>query len=964
MDTTPLWTLLPLAAALFLALILLGRSSTWSDPVSIRTEQPTKEYQQEVDTTEKHFTSRALVFLTTHYLKILLTGLFLSLLLFLSFTASAQLTGEITLEADQSIRPFYFLHSLREFLRDNYAQISSASNLLCGLLALAFTTTAAIRQSSTRLNFSLLWIFISLAGSAQWMISGKSQISTGIALYLCATIGFFVWSKGAQQTISMDLSKKRSIPLRLEVILVILVLALATFGRIYSLKSIPYGIEGDEAKWTAEIVAVGIRNEPDKLGIYHRDALPVSFFMQTIFHKILGPSIIAARFEVAFFSILATFIFYLLLRQVTIAPLSLLAAWLLSASIFDISVSRMAHVENHVKIWVILTLALLAWAVKTKRWYVYAGSGIALAISLLTYDTAWPLVLVAFLITTLEARQQKDQTANTLRNLIALLTPSILISPQLIPYIADRMDYYNFSGRQADLSALWMYFTSVVSSWYVEIFHDFSYNRTGALLNAFLLPWMTFGLAAVLATPRRRLSFWTLIWALLFIIPIPVAAYSPFGRIYYPALPAVYTLAAIGMYLFGRSSLRALGNEFRPLLITISLLVLIWIPLSNLYIYFNEVYDYESDKIRREIAELAGNAASPDALIILASIPNTDEPLNYESQMIELFMLRNIPKELIKDSYKYVALNDVLPSLPNLSGRPNLSILLDKSIPAGRPQRNDLSEALRKCYPQALWVEGIFVDRVDINAEALASPTCISARLSLESNSANTIHWQLEKGTASKITLKCEDQQNIHRLIQAETLPLTPGWNIETAVAPNWAGTGFLMDNFGSHPITFEFDLQEGNPLYLWVRYYKRIIDNSPAQFTINGQTLFFGQIPNEKINQWSWERVGPFNIPAGTHVITLDRPYNDNPQEFMAIFVDELTITTDVNFLPSNDLNQYLVTETTSFSQEQTQGYLVPEFEPGSYICSLEAFSKKSLVDAFGHSPLKSNFINFVIAP
>ena len=90
--------------------------------------------------------------------------------------------------------------------------------------------------------------------------------------------------------------------------------------------------------------------------------------MQTPFHKLFGPSIFIARFEVAFFSIIATLLFYLFLRRITNIPLALLSAWLLSASIFDISASRLANVESHVKLWPILTLLLLAWAINSPRW--------------------------------------------------------------------------------------------------------------------------------------------------------------------------------------------------------------------------------------------------------------------------------------------------------------------------------------------------------------------------------------------------------------------------------------------------------------------------------------------------------------------------------------------------------------------------------------------------------------------
>lgn len=963
MDTTPLWTLIPLAVALALALFISGRSHAWSDP-SFDSEQTLEDRKTENKSTANNFKSRVLIFFFTYYWEILLIGFSLILVIYLSLSAPVQLTGKVAIDPNQPGRPFYFLFRIREYLSQYYNQIASASNLISGLAALAITITAASHRSPTKLQFGLLWSLLSLAGSAQWMLSSQRQFVTGIILYFIAGLGFFLWSVFANKSINSDLDEKHSIPFHWEAALVILTLALATFGRMYSLRSIPYGIEGDEAKWTAEVVTLGIRGEPDELGMYHRDALPTSFYMQTLFHKILGPSLITARFEVAFFSILATFIFYLFLRQITAVPLALLAAWFLSASIFDISASRLAHVESHVKLWPVLTLALLMWAIRVKRWQAYTITGIALAIGLLTYDTVWPLGFAVLLLTVLEAWRHKDNFADAFRNLTALFAPSLLAFPLLLPYITSRMSYYNFGDRENSLAALWGYFSDVAFSWYVGTYSDFLYNRMGPLLNAFLLPWMTFGLIVALTTPRRRLSYWTLVWALLFIIPIPTATHSPFARVYYPALPAVYILVAIGMYIFGRESLRALGHSFRPLVITLSLLVLVWVPLFNLYIYFNEVRDDNERQMRREAAELAGDAADPNTLIVLATISQANEPLNYELQMIELFMLDKLPSDQIADSYKYVALEDVLPSLSHLSTRPNLSIILDKSTTDRQQQRNDFSEALHSCYPQASWTEGVFFDRVDLTAEVLSSPACISTTLSLAFASANTIHWKLEQGTASRLSLKCENQKNFHEWVEIETFPLSSGWRIETAIAHGWTGDGFIMDNFGSVPVSYNFNLAKESQVYIWVRNYKRVVDNSPAQITILDQTYSFGAPTEEKLNQWNWERIGPFNVPSGLNAMYLDRPYVDDPKQFMAIFIDAIIITADPDFTPLKDRELELQTQAYSFGQEQNQGELNVPFEPGSYRCYVEAFSEHMLVDAFGLTPVQSNSINLVITP
>ena len=83
-----------------------------------------------------------------------------------------------------------------------------------------------------------------------------------------------------------------------------------------------------------------------------------------------------------------------------------------------------------------------------------------------------------------------------------------------------------------------------------------------------------------------------------------------------------------------------------------------------------------------------------------------------------------------------------------------------------------------------------------------------------------------------------------------------------------------------------------------------------------------------------------------------------------MAIFLDQITITTDPDFLPSNDIDQYMLTQNAGFQQEQGQGELTLQFAPGSYSCYAEAFNTHLLVDAFGYAPLRSNTINFVISP
>lgn len=965
----PFWSLIPILMALAgtIALFILAHLQRWNQP-SITETTPEAKKETESKSNNQGFKSQLTFFITQYRWELLLVGVGLALAIYLFLFAPVQMTGKVPIQPLKPGRPFFFLHWQRNSLNIFYYEAATASNLLTGLLSLSLLILALVRRSRSDLYTALLWTLLSLAMAAQWCIGRELERKLGVWLYLVAAVGFFVWARLTNQQINTSLNQPAHVGRKLEIALVVAIIALASFGRLFELNTIPYGIEGDEAKWTGEVVWLSIRGLPDFSGLYHRDAMPTSFYMQTPFQKLLGPSIFAARFEVAFFSILATFIFYLFLRRITNIPLALLSAWLLSASIFDISASRLANVESHVKLWPILALMLLAWAIHARRWHAYAISGIALALGLLTYDTVLPLLLIAVIICIIEISRQNIDLTEKARFVTALIAPSIFALPLLLPYFVSRFGYYEFSskGWESGAVTLWSHFSDVLKSWYIFTYSDFLYVRSGPLVNAFLLPWITMGFFGALATIKQRFSYWTLIWLALFIFPVPIAAHSPLGRVYYPGLPAVYALAAFGLFLFAKDSLRTLGKTLQPLFFTVALAVLFWLPLMNLYIYFNETSDEQDRQVRREIAEIAGAAAGMDTLIVLPSTPQGDEPLNNEYQMIELFMLAKIPNEQIQNSYKNVALDDLMPALPyGLTNRPNLEIILDKVTTSDREKRDELSKALQHCYPKGSLIEGYFFDRFSLPASALAKPACLSAKLTLQLNLNKQLDWSLSQSTVKSLSLQCEVQNADHIWIEAETLSPPAGWQIDTSFASGWNGSGFVFDNSSSVPIIHAFEADSTTrQVYVWARTFKRVPDNSPLQIKVNEQMGTVSQATGDNLNKWLWERIGPFDVSAEKNNLTIARPYVDNPAEFMAIFLDTIIITPDANFLP--DQNHYLPLpiQHFRFDSEQSQGQLILNLKPGNYRCQASVDGEQNLVDNYGHEPVESNIVLIEVKP
>jgi pterin-4a-carbinolamine dehydratase len=51
------------------------------------------------------------------------------------------------------------------------------------------------------------------------------------------------------------------------------------------------------------------------------------------------------------------------------------------------------------------------------------------------------------------------------------------------------------------------------------------------------------------------------------------------------------------------------------------------------------------------------------------------------------------------------------------------------------------------------------------------------------------------------------------------------------------------------------------------------------------------------------------------------------------------------------------------SFQNERSEGTITASFEPGTYRCTVAATSNVSqIVDAFGHTPVKSEIVEFTV--
>ncbi len=893
--------------------------------------------------------------------------------LYFILLAPPRIGGAVNIVPNQTGRPFYNFHWQQEYISKNPDQIGIALSLGGSLISLLALTGGLWKRRRETVQAALLLAALTLAAMGQWLL-GEEMLPMGAIYYGLAAMGLIHWVVLARLRLRADLTTRpKWLPLN-EISLVLVLMALAAFLRFYALQDVPYGVEGDESKWIFEVVELMIDGQAESSGEYHRDALPGSFYMQAPFQR-LAVGILSARVAVVLYSILGTLVFYWLLRQIAPLSLAVLGAFFLSISVMDISASRLANVESHVKLWPILALALLALALQRGRWQLFALSGLALAIGLLTYDTVLPIFGVLLLVLVIEFFAGRMALKTALQNLAAFLLPPLLTLPLLIPYFNSRLSYYRIEDKgwsDGWWPTLWENFLHVVQSWFIETRFDFIYNRQGPILNAVLLPLFFVGVIFAISTLHQRISRWALLWMFLLLIPVPVLTASPFGRVYYPGLPAVYALTALGAYVLAREVARLLKPNFSPLGLILLIAVLGWLPFYNAYLYFNGVGDPADRQIRREIGEFALDAAREGAHILMPFWPIANDPLFVEVQIAELYLHQELGANEIAAAYDRVPLDDFLPQLStNAEQWPAVDILIDTETSTQRAAWDEMRSALLRCFPGGVLTEGHFFERYHLDAATLDDSACRPVRLKLgqgteyEEESANTLPWALSSGSINTLRVVCEQEPQNLLWVEGEDFTFGPGWGRDVAFVQGWQGSGYLVDSYGSQTALYHSEFPAGEAIYAWARSFKRAEDNAPATLSLDNQSWSFADSTQITHFEWVWERLGPFENPTGIQNWRIERPYDAPPQEFMALFIDHIVFTSDPNFSPLNDSGRSIAFDKQySFETPATQGFLQVNLPTGRYFCRVGLEGGTQFTDAYGNPEIWSNTVELNLEP
>jgi 4-amino-4-deoxy-L-arabinose transferase-like glycosyltransferase len=232
----------------------------------------------------------------------------------------------------------------------------------------------------------------------------------------------------------------KPLPRWAELILLLLILALAAAFRFSQIGEVPPGPHYDEASklFDALDVLAG-QHTPFSLRPYGREMLHVYLALPLVL--LLGPTHLVLRLLAAVAGVLTLLAIYLFVQELMGERDRRLAQWtgLLAALLFTVSywalaVNRIGFRANYVPLFETLCFLFFWRALRTDRWWEYALSGLFLGLGLNTYINSRfvPGVLLFFVAGWALTREGRSQVLRRWRGwLFLILTALLLFAPLL-----------------------------------------------------------------------------------------------------------------------------------------------------------------------------------------------------------------------------------------------------------------------------------------------------------------------------------------------------------------------------------------------------------------------------------------------------------------------------------------------------------------------------------------------------
>lgn len=831
-------------------------------------------------------------------------------------------------------------------------------------------------------NAPLVFGALGMAVVAQLLIMGQ-LLWPGLGLYAAAGVVLVVWMW--RQKISLfEIAEAARIGRRTEFLLVLVILLVAFGARIWQAGNIPFGIDGDELKWTAQVYYDFVAKEKTGDFAGQQAYTPVSFILDKIAFDIWGVDFNSPRVLAALLSMLATLVFYFIARDMFNPFVALLATLFMATSYFDVNTSRQAIVETFTKLPLLLALWLLMRGIDKQRWFFFLLAGVSLYAGIMTYDTFFVVPPALLLYLAFRGALDWRKWYRWLWYVALLIAPMLLAYPIVAETVRGRQ-YTYVKGVSAGLSDLVSQntFAPIIENTtraFTALFRalqdsDYALHWDGPLVNPLVLILFVLGFALVLARFWQRHNLLLLLTFVICFFPAPILSGYTMPRVFYIGLPPIFIFAGVAFAcitaaLFKLASRRVALTRA----VTVGVIaVLAVIALSDGFILTQKL-EQQADWLKRRYFVNTIKSSVQSAPLTLLPMTRTPDDFIWGNHGVLKFVAYSAARDkAVSERYKAMTFEELPGALGALADSvKHVNIVYDKALGEKHPIVQATMDTLKRCYGNVKTRSGSFFDTYILEGDALRASNCYSltdlAGVApspdelVAANQPITFEWEAgsDRPTAHRIEIEQRNPKLVW--VEGENFPRTNGWMFEAKIDhyPDFSGEGYLLDDVRSQPTQVNVEIPDAAKYQVWVRSLRGGKGGHRNFISVGGQNFEFSRAEDAPYLQWSWEMVGQVDLDAGETALELSREYGK--EGWKPVLVDAVFLSADPEFNPEASALWTPLFDSGEIASRTSEFVFDKGLDPGAYRWRVQLLDGDKLVDASGEKGIWSDKLDFQV--
>jgi 4-amino-4-deoxy-L-arabinose transferase-like glycosyltransferase len=566
-------------------------------------------------------------------------------------------------------------------------------------------------------------------------------------------------------------------------LLLLLILAVALFLRLYRIVDLPFGTWYDEAE--NGLQALRVLDSPDFRPIYVQSTHAPAHYVYLIAaaFKAFGVSTLSVRLVSVAMGMGTVLAGYLLGREFFGRVGGLLLATLLAVSRWDVNLSRIGMYNISTPLFAMLTIGFLLRGIRRRRLSDFGFAGLSLGLGLCFYAAFQLFVVVVALFVLALLLLRQNFFRHYWSGLLAMCFMALLVFAPVLLFAYDNPDDYFDRTRDTSLFADKLPGERLPALIDNTAKHLLMFNVSGDPNGRHNLPGapMLDPLTSALMVLGLGLAVWYLREPIWLLLPIWLAVMllggilsldfeAPQSLRAVGTLPVAYILAVVPLYMLWRAWMRGDGRYFPSFYAWVAIAFLVPITLLNSRMYFSTwANDFAS-----------WNAFSTPETITANLLNERDEQT--DAHVISFYDGHPTVNFLAgyDQGYRRIETTDHLP-FPLAAGRDQLLIL--------DGEREELFQEARRLYPDAHFVE---------HTPPFGGPTVVYSAL-LTAEDINSIQGLPGHYYAN-------DEWSGASILTQRDRNLSFDWNSDAPLPPpfsvEWEGV-LRVEEYGLHQFSF-----------------------------------------------------------------------------------------------------------------------------------------------------------------